>query len=194
MIRNFINQELPPGLVDANLEIYADGTKLMAVYNGSNMIFEKLPAEILKQFSDLMHTDTIALDCLKETSSSEYEMLYQYVWCNFGGWNRSPDYDGKLHIEYWNCGCRGRCKYECKICKAVNPETKNLTEREFEISMMITIGLLDKQIADILHISVNTATTHRQRIETKLKAPRRVDVASFMLRNNLLVSPNAPVA
>jgi DNA-binding CsgD family transcriptional regulator len=194
MIRNFINQELPPGLVDANLEIYADGTKLMAVYNGSNMIFEKLPEEILQEFFILLHKDTLALECLKKSFSSKAEMLYQYVWCNFGGWNRSPDYDGKLHTEYWDCGFRGRCEFECKICKAVNPDTKNLTERELQISKMIAIGLLDKEIADILNISINTATTHRQRIENKLNAPRRVDVASFIYKNNLLVSPNAPVA
>lgn len=194
MKRNFINQELPPGLVDANLEIYADGTKLMAVYNGSNMIFEKLPTEILREFSMLLNSDTIALECLKKSFSSQDEMLYQYVWCNFGGWNRSPDYDGNLHIEYWDCGCRGRCEYECKICKAVNPETKNLTEREFEISRLMASGFINKEIACILNISVNTVTTHRQRIEHKLKASRSVDVASFIFKNNLLVSPNAPVA
>jgi hypothetical protein len=46
MIRNNINQMLPPGITDANLEIFADGTKLMATFNGAIMIFEQLPDSI----------------------------------------------------------------------------------------------------------------------------------------------------
>lgn len=186
MIRNFINQELPPGLVDANLEIYADGTKLMAVYNGSNMIFEKLPEEILQEFFILLHKDTLALECLKKSFSSKAEMLYQYVWCNFGGWNRIPDMlNGELKTEYWNCGNRGTCKFEGTLCQRINAEEKNPTPREFQIMFLIAEGYSRKEIANKLGTSEFTVNTQIQTIERKVHARSHVDVATFTVKNNL---------
>ena len=44
----------------------------------------------------------------------------------------------------------------------------NLTKREKEVLSLIASGLISKEIADKLYISVNTVNTHRQRIIEKL--------------------------
>ncbi len=50
-----------------------------------------------------------------------------------------------------------------------------LTAREKEILQLISKGLISKQIADKLFISVNTVNTHRQRILEKLQADNAIE-------------------
>jgi DNA-binding CsgD family transcriptional regulator len=49
-----------------------------------------------------------------------------------------------------------------------NKKSFSLTNREKEILELIATGLISKEIADKLYISVNTVNTHRQRIIEKL--------------------------
>lgn len=44
-----------------------------------------------------------------------------------------------------------------------------LTERERKIMQMLAEGMLNNQIADILHISPHTVKNHKENIKTKLK-------------------------
>lgn len=193
-----IQQELPPGLLDANIEVFASGTQLMALYQGTTVLFEKLPEDILAHFINYMKSDKLAMDIMSCFFTSEIDMLKQYTWCNFGGWNRKPDFNGQINVEYWNCGQRGKCKHEGKICSKINPDEKNPTSQEFKIMELISSGLCDKEIAAKLGTSLYTVTTQRQTIERKLKARCKVDVAAFVLINNLPASncclPKPPVA
>lgn len=117
MIRKIIKQLLPPGIMDANLEIFADGTKLMATFKGAIITFEQLPDSIKSVFQKLLDADKTASEYLSKEYQTKEEMLYQYVWCNFGGWNMKPDMDNETTSkEYWDCGCRGKCKSEGIIC------------------------------------------------------------------------------
>jgi len=195
MIRNNINQMLPPGITDANLEIFADGTKLMATFNGAIMIFEQLPDSIKSAFEKLLDADKIALKYLSKEYSTKEEMLYQYVWCNFGGWNMKPDLDKETTTkEYWDCGCRGKCKAEGIICNM----PFRFRPRELEFISLCSKDLADKQIADKMKISNNTATTYRQNITKKLgSVSSKVGIAVFAIENNLPASrclPKPPVA
>ena len=181
-----INSELPPGLEDNSIEIYAIGNILKVLCKGSSIDFWQLPKEIIERFMlDFFQKQVI--DYYKSIGyTDEKEMLFQHVWCNYGGWNRTADYDcKKLTPEYWNCGNRGKCKHESKLCVKIHPEEKNPTPQEFRIMELISEGFCDKEIAAKLGTSYNTVTTHRQSIERKLHARSKVDVASFFLTNNL---------
>lgn len=196
MKNNFISQLLPPGLIDENLEIFADGTKLMATYNGVTIIFEALPDAIKYQFEKILNADKVALEYLEKEYKTKEEMLYQYVWCNFGGWNMKPDLDKETTTkEYWDCGCRGRCKAEGIICNM----PFRFSPRELEFISLCSNDLADKQIADKMNISNNTATTYRQNITKKLPTVNsKVGIAVFAIENNLPASlcclPKPPVA
>jgi DNA-binding CsgD family transcriptional regulator len=52
--------------------------------------------------------------------------------------------------------------------EAPSQQTNSLSNREMEILQLISRGLISKEIADKLYISVNTVNTHRQRIIEKL--------------------------
>jgi DNA-binding CsgD family transcriptional regulator len=61
-----------------------------------------------------------------------------------------------------------------------------LTTREREILQLIARGLISKQIADKLYISVNTVNTHRQRILEKLQAENSVEAIKYAERLGLI--------
>lgn len=186
MKRNFIQQELPPGLIDKAIEFFANGEELMALYKGSAIPFEQIPEDVLDKFHSIMVADKVAYAILSKKFDTQHEMLYQYIWCNFGGWNRIPDMlNGELKTEYWNCGNRGTCKFEGTLCQRINAEEKNPTPREFQIMFLIAEGYSRKEIANKLGTSEFTVNTQIQTIERKVHARSHVDVATFTVKNNL---------
>ncbi len=61
-----------------------------------------------------------------------------------------------------------------------------LTAREKEILQLISKGLLSKEIADKLYISVNTVNTHRQRILEKLDAENAIEAIKYASKLGLI--------
>jgi DNA-binding NarL/FixJ family response regulator len=58
-----------------------------------------------------------------------------------------------------------------------------LTAREREIAALVARGLTNRQIADALHISTRTASTHVQHILSKLGLRSRAEVAVWFMRH-----------
>ena len=58
-------------------------------------------------------------------------------------------------------------------------EVPQLSNRETEILKLISEGLISKQIADMLFISVNTVNTHRQRIIEKLNVSNTFEAIKY---------------
>jgi DNA-binding CsgD family transcriptional regulator len=61
-----------------------------------------------------------------------------------------------------------------------------LTKRETEILKLVRDGLLSKEIADVLSISVHTVNTHRQRFLEKLGAGNSMEAVTFASKYGLL--------
>jgi len=60
-----------------------------------------------------------------------------------------------------------------------------LTVRELEVLQMMKQGLLSKEIADRLKVSINTINSHRQNILQKLKANNSIEAVNFAQRLGL---------
>ncbi len=76
-----------------------------------------------------------------------------------------------------------------KLLSEIGTETKPsgteasvLSPRETEILQLIADGLTDKEIADTLFISLNTAKTHLKNILAKLHLKSRVQIATYEAR------------
>ena len=179
---------LPAGLIDKNVEIFAEGKKLNATYNGSILHFSELPEEIKEIFLDAFLKDSESIkEFVRQNITTETDMLLQWLYCNFGGWNEYPDLeDGKLSSDFWDCGKRNECPFRLKLCKGMKINEEFCSKRELEIIKLIGSGKLDKEIASTLIISVHTVTTHRQRIENKFGFKTKVDIAVFCAKNNLI--------
>lgn len=63
-----------------------------------------------------------------------------------------------------------------------------LTNREIEVMQMMKQGLLSKEIANSLKISINTINCHRQNILRKLKANNSIEAVNFAQRLGILNS------
>jgi DNA-binding NarL/FixJ family response regulator len=71
--------------------------------------------------------------------------------------------------------------------KPVEPgETSLLTRREREVIQLLAEGKGNKEVADILGISVRTAETHRTNIMRKLDCHSLSDLVRYAIRNNII--------
>lgn len=63
---------------------------------------------------------------------------------------------------------------------------ETLSDREKEIVICITKGMSNKGIADTLFISVNTVTTHRRNISSKLQIHTTAGLVIYAIANKLV--------
>jgi DNA-binding NarL/FixJ family response regulator len=65
-------------------------------------------------------------------------------------------------------------------------ESALLTPREREVIQLLAEGRSNKEVADILRISVRTAETHRTNIMRKLDCHSLSDLTRYAIRNNII--------
>ena len=63
---------------------------------------------------------------------------------------------------------------------------ETLSHREFEVLRMIALGKTISQIAEELHLSVSTVSTHRARILEKMEMTTTAELMRYALRNHLV--------
>lgn len=61
-----------------------------------------------------------------------------------------------------------------------------LTEREREVFQLIAEGRSNKQIADVLSLSVNTVETHRARVMEKLDVHNAAEMVLYAVRKGVI--------
>ena len=66
------------------------------------------------------------------------------------------------------------------------PPHENLTDREFQVCILIASGKKLKAIADELHLSINTVSTYRSRILEKMDMQSNADLIHYAIKNNLI--------
>jgi DNA-binding NarL/FixJ family response regulator len=63
---------------------------------------------------------------------------------------------------------------------------ERLSTREFEVFRLVAVGKSIAQIADALHLSVNTVSTYRSRICSKAGFRSNAELISYAIRNRLV--------
>lgn len=71
-------------------------------------------------------------------------------------------------------------------CGEINNESADLTARQREILQLILEGRANKEIADLLHLSVKTIEFHRARIMTKLGVGSAAQLAKVAVQRGLI--------
>ena len=182
-----IIQPLPAGLMNSEIEFFTHGTEVYQLSNGKVTVFSEIDnttKEIIRQ--DLEKRPQ-AVSALLDLQIQDTEaQLKQYTRCMCGGFQGHPDIvDGKLiHTEYWDCGIRGNCKYEGKLCASITINNTRITEREIELGKLICTGLPDKIIAGMMNISENTINPMKRNICEKINGTTKLDIMNFFIKHN----------
>jgi DNA-binding CsgD family transcriptional regulator len=190
-MRKAVEQQLPAGLVDDNIEIFYQGNQVYAIIGGSTVLFDKWPEWLYKRLEADLNKYPIAIQSLIELGLEQrQEMLWQYARCRFGSYDGNPDIDanGQMnHTEYWDCGFRGQCPHEGRLCASMKVKNGILTPREIDITRLIAEDYLTKEIADELNISETTVPVHLQNISRKIGGSnRRGNIIKFALAHNII--------
>lgn len=79
-------------------------------------------------------------------------------------------------------------KMKQEVDATAQPTNKNaslLSGRETEVAVLLAKGMINKEIADHLNISLTTVISHRKNIMTKLSARSLADVIIYVVGNGL---------
>jgi two-component system invasion response regulator UvrY len=63
---------------------------------------------------------------------------------------------------------------------------ETLSNREYQVMLMIATGKTVAEIAEVLSLSVQTISTYRSRILQKMQVKNNVELANYAIRNHLL--------
>lgn len=174
-------------LIKAHAEFFVYHDEVHTLYKGVVYSWDDTPAFCKDQLQDIINDDARLRAALIDQGLEGDEALRMLARCRFGAFSNTPDLaEGQSCPEYFNCGDRGRCKYEGRICNNIVAENGVITGREIEIIKLICADLPDKLIADHLQISVNTVITHIAHIREKTAQATRTGVATWAAHRGLI--------
>ncbi len=181
------NSRLMSGLVDKCVEFFYHKNEVYCLHDGVRYTFEETPKWIIEKIEEDMLQYPDAMKALASWENlDESEWVRQYIICRFGGIDDEPDIDleGNVHhAEYFDCGLRGQCRYEGKLCTALKVENGYLGKAEIEV--LRYISLPDKLIADKLNKSIDTIITQQQTIRAKTGMRSKVELAIFAQKKGI---------
>ncbi len=118
--------------------------------------YEEFSFETKLRLSNELKRDLTAHKTLLDNGYQESdERLEKFSLCRFGGMDEKPDMVGNESTpDFYNCGNRGKCSMEGKVCKNIVTQNGVISKREIDIIRATSKGLTDKEIADELFISI----------------------------------------
>lgn len=189
---NIINQSLPAGIEGLGYEFFYSVMKkdIGCTHDGKTLYWNDIPKGGASKLIESLKNNPVAQECLKDMKLPTFEAeLKQYAFCRFGKFDAKPDVDenGNIHEgEFFDCGLRGMCKYEGKLCTTIKLKNGELTKREVEVLKEVGKLKLNKEIASDLFMSTHTVSSHIQNIQQKGGFARKTDIIFFAKEENLI--------
>jgi DNA-binding NarL/FixJ family response regulator len=75
---------------------------------------------------------------------------------------------------------------------ATRPPHEALSDREYQVMLMLASGKSVKEIADELYLSVKTISTYRTRVMEKMNMKKNAELTLYAVQNNLVDCSMAP--
>lgn len=176
-----------PAILGHGVEFFVSSDELFAIVNGHTYTWHECPGWVKQELALELEADAHALAALTNWGLEGDAQLRQFAVCRKGSFNQTPDLGEHPDSEYYDCGNRGKCPYEGKICQTIKlSEGMVIGFREIQVLRLIIAGLLDKEIACKMDISVNTVTTHVQNLLNKTNQHTRTALAVWALKRGIM--------
>lgn len=181
--------DLPAHLESINCEFIGIDDQLFMIK--VNLVhFSDFPPATLYLLQSLLDKDIVAQAALDTLEISDDEdRLQKFALCQFGGFDNLPDVEGNneaVNHEFYACGLRGQCPVEGKLCHHIQADHGFITPAEIKVIRLIAEDLADKEIADKLGITYNTAATHRRNITKKIGCNSKVGICKFAIQKRII--------
>lgn len=174
-------------------------------YDAINKVYELKPDVLLLDINMPVMNGLEVLETLKKenletkililTIHNEIEYLYKAVEIGVNGYVLK-DSESDVLIKAIRSINNGESYIQPNMAsllfKKINGELDNqvkhskLTKREVEVLKLITQGLLNKEIADLLCISEKTVKNHVSNIFKKIEVSDRTQAAVYAIKNNIV--------
>lgn len=109
----------------------------------------------------------------KKADKSAYSHIFEID--NVEGWG----------IDFWKGFVGGKLKVK-KEKESMNSQKPLLTNREMEVLRLVTQGLMNKEIADKLNISLHTVISHRKNLTEKLGIKTVSGLTVYAMMHNII--------
>ena len=175
----------------ASVEFFTDKqARALCITNGEILPFIRFGDAVLQIVENDIAINSVKARALTAMGLTErLPRIEKYLVCNYGGFDHHPDMlNGVLmHTEYWACPNRGKCKFEGVLCDGLKTASgEMLSVREIQVLKLVATGLLDKEIAETLQISIHTVPTHTRNIRRKTMLMRKADLTRYATQKNLI--------
>lgn len=177
---------------DNRMEFFTVGIDTWVQTDGDKTLLADASEDIKNIIREDMESRPRAVLALNDAGICDPDQqIIQYTRCCFGGYDGEADVvDGKvIHMEYWDCGSRGECKYEGILCCSIKVGDYRITLREIELIHEICTGIPDKQISDRMGIEDGTLNSMKRRLCEKIGGHTKLDIMNFAIRKHIF-SPN----
>jgi DNA-binding CsgD family transcriptional regulator len=182
MVNNCANSWLPAGLSGGGSEVFFVEGQAFLMSDGNRYNYDSFPPAVINLIDRAMDSKPyvkVLLNQLNITNKDDRRM--SWMRCNLSGYDTiadiSADYT-EIRTEYVPCNNRGTCPHEGKFCQGLQVDNGTLSIRELRILGLIREGMLDKEIGEMLFISVDTVKTTKRNIQKKLGVERKAALAN----------------
>lgn len=179
---------LMAGLLCKNAEIISDDQgKNYSVVGGRVLPFKDTPAEIIAAIDNTMD----AGDHRELDKMGIYDVMArrdQWATCNLSRSDNEPDFihgQQTVNREFVECSKRGSCVHEKKLCRT-QAQLSGLTSTQLTVLTYTGEGLLNKEIAVKMRISIETVASHHKNIRIRTGAARKADLVRYAQKLNLI--------
>lgn len=188
-MKHCVSGNIPAGIIDQNVEFFAKGESVFAIVQSQMLPPSAWPGWLKDVILRDMEKNPEAVQALVDAEFiTDQEMMEQYIRCRYSALDNQPDMvSGRLQdTEYVDCSLRGRCPYEGRLCNLLKATNGTLTNREIQVLRLIPEGLLDKEIAERMAISVLTVGVYMKNIREKTGYRNKAELVRFAFEKNLI--------
>lgn len=126
-----------------------------------------------------------------KTKSQKAQITYLMISVMSDLWHTEQDFADHCAIEddILRPALQKHAKSKIDNPKSALPETDELSDRERDVLIQVVRGLSNKEIADVLCISMHTVVTHRKHISRKLNIHSTAGLTIYAIVNKLVDLP-----